>query len=388
MHTQRFSITSHPSASSDANVKSPKNQWLDALPWRAGVLIGLFCFLGLLLLLNRTGSRFLLVNFERLAEPRGIANLMSENSRHSEWELIHRDRFAHAAGIDSVFFNDSGNGWALTYATLFKLSDQGKTWTPVLTNEESVRAYYGVSFASVNVGTVVGAQKLGDLFTVLILQTSDGGKTWEERPVDVPGDTEIKKGPELFSVTFCGEKSGWAVGRDLILHTSDGGYSWQSQKFDVEGKDRLLTVSCVSPERAWAAGREGLLLQTNDGGQTWSQQDVGTKATLTAIRFFGNDGWILSGGSEKGLLIKTSDQGKTWHSQQLEVSEGFYDIFFLGSQGWLAGDNGTLLRTTDAGRTWSRQPTPTDESLTSLFFLSPNEGWVGGEKLTLLRLAK
>jgi photosystem II stability/assembly factor-like uncharacterized protein len=352
---------------------------------RVAALAGLLGLLALLLILGQANLTFLF-NSESSPEPQVMANLMSNNSRSTKWELIHKESFAHSAGVDSIVFNDSDNGWALTWATLFKLSDKGETWTPVLTNDDPSRAYYGIHFVNANVGFVVGAQKFGDLYTVLILQTSDGGKSWEDRPVTVRGDQEIHKAPALYGVSFCGEKSGWAVGGDLILHTTDGGNSWQSQEFDVDGKERLLTVTCVSPERAWTAGSGGLVLQTYDGGQTWTKQDVATKATLTEIRFFGNDGWMVAGGSAKGLLIKTSDHGKTWQPRQLDISGGFFDIFFLGSQGWLAGENGTLLRTTDAGKTWVRQPTPTNENLTSLFFLSPNEGWIGGDKLTLLRL--
>jgi photosystem II stability/assembly factor-like uncharacterized protein len=105
------------------------------------------------------------------------------------------------------------------------------------------------------------------------------------------------------------------------------------------------------------------------------------------VRFFGEKGWIVGGTDGKAVLLRTRDGGETWQSQQLPVTAQLFDIFFLDNHGWIAGEKGTLLRSDDGGETWSLQKTPTNEDLTSLFFLSPNQGWVGGNRLTLLRFS-
>jgi photosystem II stability/assembly factor-like uncharacterized protein len=307
-----------------------------------------------------------------------------DTSNRNKWELVHNENSAHAAGVGPILFGDNEEGWALTWAELFRLRDKGRTWEPVFKNPNAERGLYSFTFITARVGFVVGTQKKGDAFTVLILQTSDGGKTWEERPTNVLGVEDRHKAPALQGVAFCGEKSGWAVGEDLILHTKDSGQTWQTQRSNVNG-NRLFTVACASSERAWAVGTGGLLLRTVDGGNTWTTQEVGTKEILMRVRFFSNSGWIVGGTNGKAVLFRTHDVGETWQSQQLNVTAGLFDIFFVGNHGWIAGEKGTILKSDDGGQTWALQQTPTKENLTSLFFLSPSQGWVGGDRLTLLR---
>lgn len=310
------------------------------------------------------------------------------NSRsRGKWELVRYENFPHAAAVGPIVFNDKEEGWALTWAELSRVRDNGRSWIPVLTNQGERRGLYSFTFTTPTTGVVVGTQKKGEAYTVLILQTIDGGRSWEERPTDVTADTDRDKQPMLQSVTFCGAKSGWTVGNDLILHTTDGGLTWATQRSDLNGQS-LFTVACSSSERAWAAGTGGLLLRTSDGGDTWTHQVTGTGEILMQVRFFGENGWIVGGTNGKAVLIRTRDGGQNWQPQQLNVPAGLFDIFFVGNHGWIAGEKGTLLRSDDGGESWSLQKTPTNENLTSLFFLSPNQGWAGGDRMTLLRFSE
>jgi photosystem II stability/assembly factor-like uncharacterized protein len=303
------------------------------------------------------------------------------------WKLIHSENLSHAAALERITFDEKGNGWVLTWAELSRVSDHGNSWIPVLTNQNGQRTFYSFVFTSPMAGVVVGTQKKHDGYNVLILQTTDGGKNWEERPTDVKGETDRDKSPALQSVAFCDFKNGWAVGEHLILHTNDGGLTWLTQPTNLDG-ERLFTVACANSERAWAAGTGGLLLETSDGGKTWIHREIGAKGVLMQVRFFGTNGWIVGGTNGLPVLLRTRNGGDSWQSQPLDVTSGLFDIFFLGSHGWIAGEKGTLLESDDEGQTWSLQKTPTEEDLTSLFFLSPDQGWVGGNRLTLLRFSR
>jgi len=307
-------------------------------------------------------------------------------SDRGKWELIHSEGSPHAASVGPILFDSEEKGWTLTWAQLSRVRDQGRTWTPVLTNQNGQRAFYSFTFKNSMSGVVVGTQRKGDAYTVLILHTSDGGVNWEESATDVKAESDRDKRPALFSVSFCGEKSGWAVGENLILHTVDGGLTWQTQRIEVNG-ERLSTVGCNSSERAWAAGTGGLVLKTSDGGNTWTRQEVGTKDILMQIRFFGENGWMVGGTDGKPLLLRTRDRGDTWDTQQLNITAGLFDIFFIGNRGWIVGEKGTILASDDGGQTWLSQDSPTRENLTCLFFLSTNQGWAGGDRLTLLRFS-
>jgi photosystem II stability/assembly factor-like uncharacterized protein len=310
-------------------------------------------------------------------------------SNRGKWELIHTEGFPHAAALDPIVFDKNEDGWALGGgAELDKLQNNGKTWIPVLTNLNGERALYSFVFRTAEVGFVVGTQKQSDGHTVLILQTSDGGETWHERTANVKPESDRYKAPTLQSITFCGDKSGWAVGEHLIIHTIDAGQTWQTQQSNLDGDDRLFTVACASPERAWAVGTGGLMLRTSDAGVTWTRHEMGTKDTLMRVRFFGDSGWIVGGAYGRSIVFRTTDGGETWQPQQLPVTKAFlFDIFFSGTHGWIAGEAGTLLHSANSGQTWTQEKVPTTENLTSLFFLSSNQGWAGGDKLTLLRFS-
>lgn len=311
--------------------------------------------------------------------------LSSLSSRH--WQLIHKDDFAHALNASPVVFRDNDDGWVLTSTQLFKLNDQGKTWTPVFDNKDGQRGFYSLTFTGTDVGYIVGTQNRANGNGVLILQTSDGGQSWKESPTDFEANPATRNAPSLYSITFCGGESGWAVGDGVIMHTDNGGHSWLTQQSTITDDDRLFSVACYTPDQAMAVGAGGLLLRTEDKGKTWLRQDAGTKDNLMQVRVFDETVWIVGGGPGKSVLLKSEDKGMTWHPQRIDVAAALFDISFKGKQGWIAGEKGTILHTNDGGETWTPQKTPTAENITSLFFLSDSNGWAGGDRGTLLRFS-
>jgi photosystem II stability/assembly factor-like uncharacterized protein len=302
------------------------------------------------------------------------------------WELVQTGDMPHAAAVASIYFLDANEGWALTWADLYKLRDYGKTWVPVLTNEGGRRAFYSFTFMSSQDGVVVGTQDKEGAYTVLILRTSDAGISWQEANTDVTPQAYRANRPTLNKVAFCDAKNGWAVG-DLILHSSDGGLNWITQRSNAENKT-LNAIGFLDCEHGWAVGADGLVLSTSDGGHTWIRQELGTKDTLMQVRFFGESGWILGGATGKSVLYRTIDRGKDWQPQLPNVGAALFDIFFLAGHGWIAGENGTILESEDGGRNWSKRQTPTSETLTSIYFLTPDQGWAAGDRKTLLRFVK
>jgi photosystem II stability/assembly factor-like uncharacterized protein len=301
-----------------------------------------------------------------------------------KWDLVSSDVVSDGVPILALHFHDKNDGFALTPSELAILADQGNKWTTILSNPNGDRAFYSLVFVKRNTGFIVGAQKRSDGFAPLILQTADGGTTWEDRYVDVPSVKNIHTPHSLNAITFCGGNIGWAVGDGLIVGTTDGGKTWNTQR-NGNPNERLFGIGCASPQRAWAAGPDGLLLRTSDAGKTWSRQEIDPKYALVRVRFFGEDGWILGDVAGHGLLLRTNDGGSTWRPQAIDTSESLFDIYMNGKQGWVVGSNGTISRSTDRGQSWQKQQSPTTNDLACLFFLSPNEGWAGGAKRTLLR---
>lgn len=313
----------------------------------------------------------------------GTVNLSS--CATERWELLMSDSASHSPAISALAFTDAKHGWAVNPWQLLETTDAGQTWTERLAAEGAEKAFYSLTFTNPATGFIVGSQRKGDVYTALILRTTDGGKTWQESPVNVAPVQDIHVPHGLHSISFCGPRFGRAAGSDLILHTTDGGQTWETQR-SGNNEEVLFGVACVSPERAWAVGIDGLILQTADGGKSWHRQSSGTTDALVRVRFFGDSGWIVGGLAGKGTLLRTRDGGATWERVPLSTSEGLADISMNGQRGWIVGMNGTILHTNNGGQTWQYEKSPTNKSLTSIFFLNQQQGWIGGDQRTILKL--
>jgi photosystem II stability/assembly factor-like uncharacterized protein len=299
----------------------------------------------------------------------------------ARWQKITESTQAHVVPFLSIFFFDSDHGIAITPVSLEKTDSGGKSWATLISGEGE-KSFYSLAFTSPTKGYVTGMEKGINGYAPVILRTEDGGGSWQKTSLNIPTLTPEAR-PRLHSISFCNGQIGWAAGSDLILETTDGGRDWETKRI---GKDELIFgVGCISDEQAFAVGQNGLMLQTKDGGNTWDERASGTNDSLLRVRFFGNDGWIVGGMAGRSVLLRTRDAGVTWQSEATAVSEVLFDIYVNGTQGWLVGANGTILQTKDGGQTWQRQESATTNDLTCLFFLSPQRGWVGGDKQTLLK---
>jgi photosystem II stability/assembly factor-like uncharacterized protein len=312
-----------------------------------------------------------------------LISLLAVACASGRWELLRADSLSDGVPILALYFSDKDHGWAVTPGELLKLAHSGSEWLPVLSNTGIERTFESLVFTSPANGVIVGSKHSSDGFTSLVLRTTDGGLTWEERPVNVSPVKDIHMPHGLHGLSFCNANVGWAVGNGLIIRTTDQGKTWDTQR-SGNTEERLFGIACAGPERAWAVGPDGLLLRTIDAGKTWSRQEIDPKYSLVRIRFFGEDGWMLGEMAERGLLLHTSDGGSTWRPQAIETSESLLDIYMNGTQGWVVGSNGTISHTSNGGQSWEKQQAATTNDLACLFFLSPDEGWAGGAKRTLL----
>ena len=157
-----------------------------------------------------------------------LISLVAAACTGGRWELMRADRLSDGVPILAVHLTDKKHGWALTPGELAKFSDQGNEWIPILSNPNGDRAFYSLVFVSPNTGFIVGAQKRSNGFTPLILQTIDGGATWQDRYVDVAPVRDIHMPHSLNAIGFCGTDVGYAVGDGLIIRTTDGGKTWDT----------------------------------------------------------------------------------------------------------------------------------------------------------------
>jgi photosystem II stability/assembly factor-like uncharacterized protein len=116
--------------------------------------------------------------------------------------------------------------------------------------------------------------------------------------------------PSLFCVTFKDKVNGWACGTfATILQTKDGGASWEQLPVNT---DLPLYTILIKDGRGWCVGDKGAYLTSADGGQSWKSEEETIKSKLwfrDVVFTTAEKGWIVGA---SGTVISTEDGGKTW----------------------------------------------------------------------------
>jgi photosystem II stability/assembly factor-like uncharacterized protein len=263
--------------------------------------------------------------------------------------------------------------------------------------------------ASKNGNSNTGAKKKPDPLKANdgfeVLQTTDGGETWNQLP------EQFKY--KIRSVWFVDPQTGWALTIDRdILKTSDGAKTWVTQRKAGKVKLKLLnnrrTPETEQPEQlehirfvdanhgwAWGGGikneyseQPGIFLTTIDGGQNWNQIKYPFEQNIFSIFFLNaQDAWA---NTAEGGFYKTDDGGLTWTKAATKTSELTFDsIFFVDKQnGWVAGHSGRMAKTSDGGKTWTKIFSVKDDyKIRDLHFSDKDHGYAVGEKGIVLYTA-
>ena len=276
--------------------------------------------------------------------------------------------------IQSIYFHDSNNGWAvggdLFFGTnkgvILRTTDGGLNWDEV---EENV-LLNDVDFANGSEGWAVGKNGV-------IRRTTNAGQSWSTQTSSTTND--------LNSLCFINEDFGWVVGDyGKIIHTTNGGYTWTGQANTAAGN--LWGVCFIDESDGWVVGDVATILHTTDGGQNWSVQDANPSQNFrfTSVQFLDeNFGWISA---IYGRIFLTTDGGENWQQIEIPDLESLMSVFFIDrNNGWAVGENGTIAKSTDGGFTWEYQFSGVEaNTLTSVFFLDNATGWVAGEGGTII----
>ncbi len=221
--------------------------------------------------------------------------------------------------LTGVSFVGPNHGWIVAGLAVLRTTNGGGDWTAKDVASFELEA---VSFAHVNVGTVVGfvAQNFGQEG---IFRSSDGGSTWIEQ-------TNVVDGVDLKDVCFPDTLNGFAVGvtgagHSPIIRTQNGGNSWTLQTSGTA--EGLYGVSFVNAQTGTAVGTAGTILRTVDGGNTWTPQASGTSDDLFGVAFIDSLTGTVVG--ENGTILHTTDGGSTWVGQPSGVSVLLHSVSLI-----------------------------------------------------------
>ncbi len=290
-----------------------------------------------------------------------------------------------------------------------------------IVNLPTEAALRGIGFTSnPNHGWVVGSNST-------ILETKDGGKTWEDRKLEL-GEENYR----FTSVSFADEE-GWITGEpSILLHTTDGGATWSRIPLSEKLPGSPNTITALGPQLAEMTTTVGAIYQTKDAGKTWkamveeavgvvrniSRSEDGKYVAVSARGNFystwepgqsawvqhnrksskrlqsmgyGKDGrlWVLARGGQ--LQFSSPDDLEAWEeptNPEFSTSWGFLDLAYRTPEEiWVSGGSGNLLCSLDGGKTWQkdREIENVPSNLYKIVFVTPEQGFILGQNGVLLK---
>ncbi len=247
-----------------------------------------------------------------------------------------------------------------------------------------------IAFVDGNHGFLVGTNRL-------ILETNDGGSSWEERNLDIPSEENFR----LISIDFEGDE-GWLAGQPgLVMHSLDAGKTWQRLVLGNKLPGDPYLIKTLQKDSAELATTAGAIYTTSDGGANWEarvaeasggvrdlrRKEDGSYVSVSSLgNFFvtlqpdetvwqphqrasskrvqtlgfqpNGELWMLSRGAEI-RFNETPGDIESWTKPIIPIVNG-YNYLDMGwspdGDIWAGGGNGTLLVSKDNGKNWEKDP--------------------------------
>ena len=217
----------------------------------------------------------------------------------------------------------------------------------------------------------------------VILNTIDGGKTWNPQQSGVTED--------LQRIVFIDEKHGWIGGNKVVLRTENGGETWQAIREGLEAISYISAIHFINPQVGWFGANDAQTFHTGDGGKTFRLQKTGLGNTPISDLHFINtkEGWAVTPRMMRAgsYILHTVDGGDNWQVQSRTNWYGVGIHFMNETAGWMVLANGASLLTTDGGTTWKQTlPKMSDGTrLHAVKFRNHTEAWgIANDKRLLI----
>lgn len=213
-----------------------------------------------------------------------------------------------------------------------------------------------------------------------LYQTQDGGKNWKKLKLETPGRIHL--------LHFQDTQIGW-LGTDKLLQTTNGGETWQ--EVSLGEKMRSVTALALHSE-GWglvggtnADGKRALFHRDNAGAkwqtvvpsgdlpsyESWYVGSLTVTGPGSALAV------LFHGVEEGGVVLRTADGGKSW-TKVFTAAEDLYRLHLDNSgQGWLIGFGGTLWHSGDGGKTWQPHDNPDQDGATPTCLAFDSTGKLG-----------
>ncbi|MDJ0616046.1 MAG: ferritin-like domain-containing protein [Calothrix sp. MO_192.B10] len=256
-----------------------------------------------------------------------------------------------AVYLRCISFANDQKGWVGTLTDayrMFQTIDGGTTWTFVANLPDNAPlAICGLYVVNEMVVYASGTNFPYKRFPTRVLKTTDGGETWTAINMEAYASN-------LIDIFFFNEQEGFVVGgfsqKDdplyddvvpVVLYTTDGGQTWENRVANLNFEPgewgwKIYFVNNLVGYVSLESFTRGAVLKTTDGGQTWSRLPINDQqgnANLEGIGFITEDrGWVGGWGNADftaGYTSGTIDGGQNWTDAN-EVGRFINRFRFIG----------------------------------------------------------
>ena len=204
-----------------------------------------------------------------------------------------------------------------------------------------------------------------------VFRSTDGGKTWEQRPVEIAEECPNVGVPRVTGIAIdpTNHRDIW-VGLEVdgLRHSSDAGDTWESINGAIPNPDVHNVAVAGGPPKTVVVVVNNDVYTSDDNGANWDRLGIREVFPMTYPRgimvqpespnvIFVTIGDTTPG--RTGTIMRTKDTGKTWENLSLPVEPNTAmwtvniqstdpKVIFAGSR------YGYLYRSDDSGDSWNK----------------------------------
>ena len=274
------------------------------------------------------------------------------------WKLLN-PLPSYQTGLDIDFVSDE-KGFIITEYELIQTNDGGNTWE----FKQDVNRVYDMDFYN-TLGFIVGLHGL-------VLKSTDGGDSWEE--INFSFDQRLDQVQIINTDTI------YIAGQYNLIKSTNGGVNWASLNFPNESVNSIFFVDGLTGH---AACDDGLIFKTIDGGESWyATENNSSNLDFEQLYFYNKDMGFV--GFAYSSLYKTMDGGESW-SKSSGLGDPFLSMYFVNENVGYAGlEDGALYKTNDGGDSWTwasfLHARFTSSNVNSLYFFNEDSGFAIGQR--------
>jgi photosystem II stability/assembly factor-like uncharacterized protein len=251
---------------------------------------------------------------------------------------------------------------------LYQSQDAGQNWQFV---DSPLNDYCVWSLAIDPTDTHIMYAGTGTPSPATIFRSTDRGKTWEKRPVEVAAECPAVGVPRVTGIAIDPENHhdiwvGFEV--DGVRHSTDGGDTWHKLNGGIPNPDVHNVAVAPGPPRTVVVVVNDDVYTSDDGGAKWRSVGVRQNFPLTYPRGIlvqpGNPRTIFltlgdTTPGRTGAIMRSRDTGQTWEQLNLPVPPNTA-MWVINSQPsdpdtLIAGSRyGYLYRSDDGGESWAK----------------------------------